>query len=120
MRSLGADEMLDYRSDDLAAVRDVDVAVATVPGQAPALAAMLRPEGLVVALDGADGPAATDAEGVYLLVEPDRAGLDALAAMVLEGSLRVLVDRVFPLAEAASAHELGEAGHVTGKLVPRT
>jgi NADPH:quinone reductase-like Zn-dependent oxidoreductase len=117
VRSLGADEMLDYRTDDLAGLRDIDVALAAVPGQVPLLAAMLRPEGLVIALNGVDARAATDAEGVFLLVEPDRAGLDALAANVLAGRLRVFVERVFPLAEAAQAHELGEAGHTTGKLV---
>ncbi|MGI5237644.1 NADP-dependent oxidoreductase [Dactylosporangium sp. CA-139066] len=115
--SLGADEMLDYHTDDLAAVRDIDVALAAVPGQIPLLASMLRPEGLVIALNAPDARAATDAEGVFLLVEPDRAGLDALAAHVLAGHLRVFVERVFTLAEAAKAHEVGEAGHTTGKLV---
>jgi NADPH:quinone reductase-like Zn-dependent oxidoreductase len=117
LRSLGADEVLDYHTDDLGAVRDVDVALASVPGQVPLLAAMLRPEGLVIALNDPDARAATDAEGVFLLVEPDRAGLDALAANVLTGHLRVVVERAFPLAEAARAHESGEAGHTVGKLV---
>jgi NADPH:quinone reductase-like Zn-dependent oxidoreductase len=117
MLSLGADEMLDYRTDDLTAVRDIDVAIATVAGQIPDLARMLRPEGLLVALNGVDAAAATAAEGVFLLAEPDRAGLEALAAEVLTGRLRVLVDRVFPLAEAARAHETGEAGRTTGKLI---
>ncbi|EMF00450.1 NADPH:quinone reductase [Streptomyces mobaraensis NBRC 13819 = DSM 40847] len=30
---------------------------------------------------------------------------------------RVVLDRVFPLAEAAAAHRLGETGRTTGKIV---
>ncbi|WP_409489589.1 NADP-dependent oxidoreductase [Amycolatopsis sp. cmx-11-12] len=33
------------------------------------------------------------------------------------GSLRVIVDSTFPLAEASKAHEVGIAGHAPGKLV---
>lgn len=117
VRSLGADEVLDHRTDDLSTVKDIDVAVATVAGQIPRLAATLAPEGALIALNGADADAVTEAGGVFLLAEPDRAGLDHLTALVLDGRLTVHVDRVFPLAEAGKAHELDELGHTTGKLV---
>ncbi|MET7418265.1 zinc-binding dehydrogenase [Dactylosporangium sp. NPDC005555] len=65
----------------------------------------------------ADEAAAIEAGGVFLLAEPDRAGLEHLTALVLDGRLTVHVDRVFPLAGAGSAHEFGELGHTTGKLV---
>ncbi|MGC4748123.1 zinc-binding dehydrogenase [Micromonospora sp. DT201] len=55
--------------------------------------------------------------GLFLLAEPDRAGLEALTALVDAGKLRVHVDRMFPLAEAAEAHRPGETGRTTGKLV---
>ncbi|MEV4515934.1 NADP-dependent oxidoreductase [Dactylosporangium sp. NPDC049525] len=117
VRSLGADEVLDHRTDDLSSVKDVDVAVATVAGQIPRLAATLAPEGALIALNGVDAAAVTEAGGVFLLAEPDRAGLEHLAALVLDGRLTVHVDRVFPLDRAAAAHEFGELGHTTGKLV---
>jgi NADPH:quinone reductase-like Zn-dependent oxidoreductase len=117
VRSLGADEMLDHHTEDYSALQDIDIAIATVPGQIPELAATLRPEGLVVALNSEDARAVVDVEGVLMLVEPDRAGLDVLAAHALENELRVLVDQVFPLAEAARAHATGEGGHTTGKLI---
>lgn len=72
-----------------------------------------------VALNDEDARAVVDVEGVPMLVEPDRAGLDVLPGHALEGEIRVLVDRVFPLAEAAAAHESGESGHTSGKLVLR-
>lgn len=40
-----------------------------------------------------------------------------LAEAVAAGTLRVIVDRTFPLAEAAEAHRLLARGHVTGKLI---
>jgi NADPH:quinone reductase-like Zn-dependent oxidoreductase len=52
-----------------------------------------------------------------MLVEPDHAALRAIAALVAAGRLRVEIAAVLPLAEAAKAHELGETGHTTGKIV---
>jgi NADPH:quinone reductase-like Zn-dependent oxidoreductase len=43
--------------------------------------------------------------------------LTEIAALVSRGRLRVTVETVLPLAAAAKAHELGEAGRTTGKLV---
>jgi NADPH:quinone reductase-like Zn-dependent oxidoreductase len=48
-----------------------------------------------------------------ILVEPDRAGLEALAAL----SVRPHVERTFPLEEAGAAHAQGEQGRTRGKLV---
>ena len=41
-----------------------------------------------------------------------RRGLELLA----EGKLRVIVDRIFPLREAAAAHDYLEGGHAIGKI----
>ncbi|GAB3857031.1 NADP-dependent oxidoreductase [Dactylosporangium cerinum] len=121
VRSLGADEVHDHRAGGPAVVfggvKDVDVAVATVAGQIPALAAALAPDGALIALNGVDADAVTEAGGVFLLAEPDRAGLEHLTALVLDGRLTVHVDRVFPLDLVAEAHRYGELGHTTGKIV---
>jgi NADPH:quinone reductase-like Zn-dependent oxidoreductase len=65
----------------------------------------------------------TDAAGVkagggrYVFVRADAAQLEQLAAWYDAGRLRVHVDRVFPLAEAAAAQDLVREGHVRGKVV---
>ncbi len=41
----------------------------------------------------------------------------ALADLVEKGRLTVAIDSVFPLAEAAKAHERGETGRARGKIV---
>ena len=55
-----------------------------------------------------------DVSGV---VEADRSGMTAIADLVTQGKLRPVIAGTFPLADAAKAHELGDSGHVAGKLV---
>jgi NADPH:quinone reductase-like Zn-dependent oxidoreductase len=52
-----------------------------------------------------------------MLVEADQAGMLALAELVKTGALRPVVEASFPLEQAPKAHELGDAGRVTGKVV---
>jgi acetyl esterase/lipase len=82
----------------------------------------LKPGGLLVVVPGMDeatkvAAAVAGVQATWMLVEPDHTGLAALAELVDTGQLRVLVDTVFPHAEAAKAHELGESGRTTGKIV---
>ena len=125
LRELGADETIDYRTTDFAAVvRDVDTVIETVGGDtARRSLATLRPGGvLVTAVDKADAELARAAEtaGVRfagISVEPDVVGLEALNALVAAGRLRPHVEQVFDLADAAKAHGVVEGGHVRGKVV---
>jgi NADPH:quinone reductase-like Zn-dependent oxidoreductase len=55
--------------------------------------------------------------GTTVMVEPDHAALEAITALVEDGRLRPVVSATFPLEEAALAHEQGETGRTTGKLV---
>jgi NADPH:quinone reductase-like Zn-dependent oxidoreductase len=127
VRSLGADELIDYRGTDFADVlHDVDVVVDTIGGDyALRSLAVLRRGGSHVALPRPDDPAVEARArelGVrtgWTLVEPDRGGLLAIKDLVDAGKLRVEVAEVLPLAEAARAHELGETKRTTGKLVLR-
>jgi NADPH:quinone reductase-like Zn-dependent oxidoreductase len=52
-----------------------------------------------------------------ILVEPDRGGLTGLVELIEAGQLKVRVEQTFPLEDVAKAHELGESGRVSGKLV---
>ncbi len=52
-----------------------------------------------------------------LMLKLDRVDLEALMRQVADGSLRVAVERVFPLGDAAQALARSRAGHVRGKLV---
>ncbi|MFH8463245.1 NADP-dependent oxidoreductase [Streptomyces sp. NPDC017991] len=125
LRGLGADELVDYRETDFAeAVRDVDVVLDTVGGDYRSRSLRtLRPGGLLVSILPSGSPElAEEAAGlgvraVEMLVEADQAGMSAIAGLVAAGTLRATVAEVFPLAEAAKAHALGDTGRTVGKLV---
>jgi NADPH:quinone reductase-like Zn-dependent oxidoreductase len=52
-----------------------------------------------------------------LMLKPGDTDLEQLMAQLAAGHLRVVVERAFPLVEAAQALALSRAGHVRGKLV---
>jgi NADPH:quinone reductase-like Zn-dependent oxidoreductase len=125
LRSIGADEVIDYHTTDIAtAVHDVDVALDPL-GTDTALASIstLRPGGIVVSLLGVDRDrvsAAAEAAGVRavtLLVEADHEGMRALSEMAEAETLKPAIAGVFPLADAAKAHALGDTNRTVGKLV---
>jgi predicted SnoaL-like aldol condensation-catalyzing enzyme len=128
LRSLGADEVIDYHSVDFAEVlSDIDVVLDPIsldPAARARSVAVLRPGGTLVSIlpvpiDPAELAAIADRGIRYesLLVEADHAGMQAIADLVESGALRAHIEATFPLAEAAEAHALGETGRTTGKIV---
>ncbi|MFJ9808728.1 NADP-dependent oxidoreductase [Streptomyces sp. NPDC101158] len=121
VRQLGADEVVDYREERFEdVVSDVDVVLDGLGGETAVRSLkVLRPGGRLVTLPGPDDvPAAHDeVRALWVLVEPDHLGLREIAALVDRGALRPVVETVLPLAEAAKAHEIGERGRTTGKIV---
>ncbi len=49
--------------------------------------------------------------------KPSGANLAKIASLVEEGTLRPVIDKVYPLDQVASAHEHVETGHAQGKVV---
>ncbi|MFD8686300.1 NADP-dependent oxidoreductase [Streptomyces sp. NPDC059651] len=124
LRELGADVCVDYRSDDFTDTEEpYDVVLDTLGGEtATRSVGVLRPGGVLVSLlPGAEDTQAvaekSQVRAVVLLVEHDRAGMQAVAELVDRGRLRAHVSGTFPLAEGGRAHAMGETGRTTGKLV---
>jgi NADPH:quinone reductase-like Zn-dependent oxidoreductase len=125
LRGLGADELIDYTVEDFTeAAKDVDVVLDAVGGDyGPRSLQVLRPGGVLVSLASpADAGLVPQAEQVgvragFTLVEPDYAGLRSIVELVRGGQLRPHVETVLPLEQAAKAHEIGETGRTTGKIV---
>ena len=125
LADLGVDEAIDYTSENVAErAHDVDVVLDLVGGETgPDALPALRTGGIFVSIASSAGLAelqelaAGRARVADMLVEPDRAGLEAIAELVAAGALRPHVSHTFPLGEAAHAHELGETGRTQGKLV---
>ncbi|TDD89343.1 NADP-dependent oxidoreductase [Actinomadura darangshiensis] len=121
LRGIGVDEPVDYRSVDFAeVVKDVDVVLDTIGGDyGPRSVSVLRPGGVLVSvvLSRLGEIDTTGIRTEALLVEPDHHALTQIAALAGAGTLRAEIDSVFPLADAAKAHERGDTGRVTGKIV---
>ncbi|WP_308401114.1 NADP-dependent oxidoreductase [Streptomyces sp. AC512_CC834] len=125
LRAMGADEVIDYADTELAAaVAQVDTVIDTVGGACTTRSLdILRPGGTLVTLPGPPCEAVsrrarqTGKRLLFMLVEPDRTGLLALTDLVDRGQLTPAVAAAFPLAAAAQAHLLAEAGGQFGKTV---
>ena len=125
VRSLGADQVIDYRSVEFSTVvKDVDVVLDAWGGEAQEkFMATLRKGGTLVTLDPVPPPPelceAHGVGGIAAALTPNGARLAQLAALIDAGKVRVVVDREFSLGETAAAHACSEIGHARGKIIIR-
>jgi NADPH:quinone reductase-like Zn-dependent oxidoreductase len=124
---LGAEEIVDHTRDDLVStVRrlypgGVDVVLDTIGGQTQARSLeVLRRGGRLVSIIHSPDAALCERHGIrpdYVFCQPSGDQLRGLASLVEKGRLRPHVSKIYPLAEAAEALRVSQAGHVRGKLV---
>jgi NADPH:quinone reductase-like Zn-dependent oxidoreductase len=123
MRELGVDEFIDYRRTAAEeVVRDVDVVVDTVGGpDGHRFLKVIRPGGTLTPVYFGDyRPAEAAGLGIAIRgtqVHSDGTQMAGLGALIDQGQVRVGIDSVYPLAEAAKAHTRAEQGHLQGKIV---
>lgn len=128
LRSLGASEVIDYKSvrfeeqlSGLDAVIDLIGNVHDNTGIRSLQA--LRPGGVIVNVPSGSWPTFLDdaqAAGMRATtykVNPDARVLDQICQLIEAGKVVVNIDKVYPLAEAAAAHAELEKGHTRGKIV---
>ena len=112
-RSLGADEVIDGRTELDDRVSPLDVVFDTVGGDILERAPELLTNGGRLVSVAEEPPG----EGTYFIVEPSRDQLVELAGLVDDGELRVAIDSTFALSDAAAAFERSLASGKHGKVV---
>lgn len=122
VRELGADEFVDYRTQQFEhALANVDVVLDTIGGETQERSfSLLGTGGRLVSIVGtpdAEKLAAIGATGGMFMVQPSSEQLARIAALIDEGHVQVLIDSVFPLSEARIAHEKSQSGRAKGKIV---
>jgi NADPH:quinone reductase-like Zn-dependent oxidoreductase len=122
VKSLGADEVIDYRSQDVTAlVRNVDLVADCAGGESQnKLFEVLRPGGKLYSI--ATSPSSELAEKYKVDARFIRSNISANSltaglGLVREGKLRPIVSKTFRLEEAAQAQDFVSAGGGNGKVV---
>ncbi len=146
VRSLGADEVIDYKKQEFEGVlRDYDAVLGTVRGDALEKSLrILRPKSTVVSLIGPPDAAFARARGMnfvmvfvfglmsrkiiraankrgveysFLFVHPDGRQLAEIGEVLGTGRIRPVIDRVFPFEQAKDALAYLEKSRAKGKVV---
>jgi NADPH:quinone reductase-like Zn-dependent oxidoreductase len=122
VRSLGADQVIDYNAEDFTAIGPIcDVVFDTVGGAVRAgCYAVLKPGGKLVWIAPApEGfqPSRNDVQTLRPNVIRDRAHLERMLALLDAGAVRPPKIVRYKLADAAEAHRVSESRHLQGKLV---
>ena len=124
LRDLGADEVIDYtrtRPEDV--VRGADLVIDAVGGAATRrFLPTLKRGGALFPIFPLGFDAGTEAAELGVTVSATQvrsngAQLTEIGRLLDAGTIRVVIDSVFPLADARKAHERAAAGHVQGKIV---
>ncbi len=146
VRSLGADEVVDYRKQQFEDVlRDYDAVLGTVRGDTLMKSLrILRPNSTVVSLIGPPDVAFARARGMnvvmkfvfgllsarikrtgrkngtaysFLFVHPDGGQLSEIGELLKAGKIRPVIDKIFPFDQAKEALAYLEKGRAKGKVV---
>jgi NADPH:quinone reductase-like Zn-dependent oxidoreductase len=119
VRSLGADEVIDYRAERFEdVVRDVDAVFDTVGGDTLRRSwSVLKPGGRLVTVAASEEDAQDErTREASFIVQPRRAELEAIARRIDAGQVRPVVGAEFPLADAIRAYQTKP---LRGKVVLR-
>ena len=122
VESLGADKVIDYHTEAFEElVSDVDLVYDLIGGATERRSwQVLARGGCYVSTVQQPDPDRVLAAGVMACrytAQTDGEQLRRIAALIDEGRVRVIIDRVFPLAEAGEAERHLQDDHVTGKVV---
>jgi len=124
LRELGVDEPIDYtqqRFEDIA--RKIDIVLDPIGGDTQERSWQVLKKGgalfSIVQPPSAEKAIELGVRAAFVASHPNGAQLTAIAEVIDSGNLKVVVNRILPLAEVRRAHELSQTGHTHGKIVLR-
>jgi len=122
LRDLGADEVIDYKSERFEdRVGDVDLVLDLIGGETQERSwAVLKPGGTLVSTLGQPSQQkaqARNAKGKGYMVQPNPQQLGEIARLIDEGKVQPYVQAVYPMRDVAKAQTHLEREHARGKTV---
>ncbi|TWT26366.1 NADP-dependent oxidoreductase [Planomicrobium sp. CPCC 101110] len=124
LQSLGADRVIDYKSEDFSEVLSgFDIVLDTIGGEVRAKSfGVLKKKGKLVSIiePPSEGEEEKyDVEIGYFFLEPNGAKLQKLADLYESGQLKAIIGETFEFTEKGlkNAHKISETHHAQGKLV---
>ena len=123
LRSIGADRAIDYKAERFEDVaRDVDMVLDLIGGETGERSlAVLRDGGILVSTLQPPSDGKKQGRDVRIapryMAEPNAASLGQIADLMAAGTLKVTVDRTYPIQDAATAYRAQEEDHPRGKIV---
>lgn len=124
LRDLGADQFIDYtKTPAEAVVDDVDLVIDAVGGSdMERFLNVIRQGGALFLINplGFTGQVQAAKRGITVSttqVRSNGAQLAEAGRLLDDGTIRVVIDSTFPLAEASAAHERASRGGIQGKVV---
>lgn len=122
LRSLGADETIDYNTTKFEdVVHDVDAVLDTITGEtADRSYQVIKKGGVYVSIlmpPSQEKAAAHGIRAAHTFVQANPEQLAEIAKLIDSGKLKIIIEKVFPLSEARAAQELNATGHTRGKIV---
>jgi NADPH:quinone reductase-like Zn-dependent oxidoreductase len=122
VHELGAETVIDFETEDAAALSGFDVVINAVGGAAQESSyGMVRPGGQLVMLSvppSVEKAMEHRINATFFVVAPDRTQLATIAVLVDAGALTVPIAARYPLAEGRRAYESGaDSGRRPGKTV---
>ncbi|MBR9997368.1 MAG: NAD(P)-dependent alcohol dehydrogenase [Cyclobacteriaceae bacterium] len=129
VRSLGADHVLDYRSEDITRSGKKYDLILDIAAYRPSAdyKRILQPGGMYVMIGGSIGRIFSmmfksiigNRNMTVMIAEVKQADLEDIAGMLGSGKIRSVIDKQFPLEKTAEALRYLEQGKVCGKVVVR-
>ncbi len=122
VKSLGADEVIDYKTQNvIGLVQEVDMVADCAGGESQAqLFEVIKSSGKLLSIAAMPSPELAQKFNVdarFISSDLSAKSLENGLAMVAEGKIKALVSKTFKLEEAAQAQDLVSAGGVNGKVV---
>ena len=122
VRSLGADQIIDYRTTAFeSVVRGVDVVFDTMGGEVQTKSySTLKPGGYIVSTVHPPDAAVLEAQGLrgsMVTVTPHAGTLTEIARRTSAGELAIVIDRTLPASDFRAGFDYSITGHAQGKII---